>query len=61
MKFKAWLREKHNMSKTEYKALEEMEQYALWGDFCYFNRVQQKVKTLREKGYFDNARPMTEE
>ena len=41
MKLKIWLREFCNMSISEYKALPEIEQYSLFGDFTDYNRRQQ--------------------
>lgn len=54
MKLKQWLWENKQMTYVEYKALPELEQYALRGEHQQFNRAEQ----IRSN---QNWRPMTSE
>ena len=53
MKLKQWLKEYHQMSYAEYKALPDTERWAMEGDFQQFNRAEQ----IHDN---QNRRPMTE-
>jgi hypothetical protein len=54
MKLKAWLREEKNMTYAEYKALDDIDRYILFGEFTWDNaRLQKKARV--------GWRPMTEE
>lgn len=54
MKLKQWLREYKQMTYAEYRALEDMERWQMFGEFQWFNRVKQIHDS-------QPWRPMTEE
>lgn len=49
MKFKVWLRQEKNMTYAEYKELDEIEQYCVWGDFISYNRTLQIREAYKRK------------